>query len=202
MAARRIPQNRARFVSGRRMSHAAHMSAEAPPNPSLAATLRGLGPRDDLSVQGEEAFLILLDAPTGRPFGLCWVTEGDAPPRWAYRDGASVVPCDAEAVAGGERRFVELLEVPRREVEDALDAAASRHGLEVGALLRSLPSVPWIRAVLASRHDHLCRLALGWLLPSELREARDAIVAVAEDDKLQIAVRQLAERLVVAEDLP
>lgn len=182
------------------MSHAAHMSAEAPPNTSLAATLRGLGPGDGISVEGELSFLTLLEAPTGRAFGLSWVTEGEAPPRWAYRDGAAVVPCDAEAVAAGERRFVELLERPRHDVEDALDAAAGRHGLDVGALLRSLPSVPWIRAVLASRHDHLCRLALGWLLPSELREARDAIVAVAADDKLQIAVRQLAERLVVAED--
>jgi len=112
------------------------------------------------------------------------------------------VSCDAEAVAGGERRFMELLERPRREVEDALDAAATRLSLDVGEVLRTLPSVTWVSAVLASRHDHLCRLALAWLLPSELREAREAIVTVAEDDTLQIGVRQLAERLVVPEEDP
>jgi len=177
------------------MSHAAHMSADAPPPSSLSDALQSLGPPDGVQALGGRCFLPFVEAATGRRFGLSW-TETE-PPLWGSVEGEEVVSCDP---LRGKGSYLELMERPRHEVEDELDAAAQRYGLDVGDVLRSLPSVPWVTAVLGSRHNHLCRMALLWLLPSELREARPAIVAVAEDETLRIGLRQLARRLIVAED--
>lgn len=100
---------------------------------------------------------------------------------------------------GDEPRFTEAVELRRHQFEERLAAGAAAAGLPAEDVVLTFPSVPLVRALLHKRSAHVCRLALLWLLPSELRELRADIAAVAADTQLPRAVRDLAARLVVPE---
>ncbi|MCC6521253.1 MAG: hypothetical protein IT373_01200 [Polyangiaceae bacterium] len=137
------------------------------------------------------AVLPLLDLESGSRFGLdpkgIWVT---------IMPGHPAPLCFGP---GTERRFAELLETPRAEVEQLLDARARAYGLPSDPLTLSVPSIELVRAVLGSGAAHFTRLGLLWLLPSELRLLRKEIAAVAVDNRMPRTVKEIAQRLVVPE---
>ncbi len=95
--------------------------------------------------------------------------------------------------------FHEVLEQKRARFDDAVEAAARAAGLPADETVFSFPAVAVVRAVLAKQHAYLTRLALEWLLTTELRELRGEIRKVAQDTNMPLPVRDLAERLVVPE---
>lgn len=142
------------------------------------------------AVEGR-AFVSLAALDSGARCGLYLHDEGAG---WAMEKGGILAPFGSEK---GTRAFVEVIEGPRAEFEAALDRAARDLGFEGDPLSFAFPAVELVRAVLAARTGFLCRLALLWLLPTELRELRDDIVGVAEDTSLPTELRDLARRLVV-----
>lgn len=120
------------------------------------------------------------------------------------RDGRwlAVPPDTREPLAfGPEREHVlcEALEWKRAAFDDAIEAGASACGLPADEVLLAFPSVPLARAILRKESGYLVRLALQWLLPSELREARPEIVEVTKRSGLPSPVKDLAARLLVPE---
>jgi hypothetical protein len=140
---------------------------------------------------GESPYLPVLRLESDARLGV------DAQGRWV------LVPAGAsELVAfgpGAEPRFVEVVELDRDDFEHQVSDQANALGLDAVAVLLSFPAVPLIRSLLQSESSHVLRLALEWLLPSELREARAEIDAVAANRLLPQAVRDLARRLTVPE---
>jgi len=114
---------------------------------------------------------------------------------WAMVDGAQLIPFQR----GNETAFVEVLEHPRAAFDEQLEQGAVARGFPGEAVLFSFPAAEIVTAVLAGSSQHFCRLALLWLLPTELRGLRDAILAVAQGSDWPVALRDLAQRLVVRE---
>ena len=114
---------------------------------------------------------------------------------WAFAEGDRLVKFAKETA----RHFVEVLEHPRRELDDRIEREAASRGLPGDETLFSFPSVELVRAILETRAAHFCNIALRWLLPTELRELRADIQAVANDEELPEALRDLAAHLVVPE---
>lgn len=100
---------------------------------------------------------------------------------------------------GDEHVLHEAIEQKRAAFELALEEAARAQGLEPDALVLAFPATRVVRAVLTRRMPYLVRLALLWLLPSELRELRADIVGVSRGHDLPLPVRELAAHLVVPE---
>jgi hypothetical protein len=143
----------------------------------------------------------------GRPFLALLVLESEMRYGLALRDdtlvwarvhrdrgGQEVLVFAGEGTA---ERFVELFEHDRRQLEDRLEAAASELGLDGEAAVLSLPVSDLVTGVLAGRRALFCRWALRWILPTELRQLRDAIAPLAGDRALPHDVRDLATRLTV-----
>lgn len=148
-----------------------------------------------------------LDSVEGRPFLPLLVLDSEMRYGLALRDeelcwarvhadraGQAVL---VFAESGTEERFVELFEHDRREIEDRLAACAADRGLDGDAAVLSLPVAEIVGGVLAARTPLLCRRALTWLLPSELRGLREKIAPLAEDGSLPQDLRGLAARLTV-----
>lgn len=98
--------------------------------------------------------------------------------------------------------YHEALEWKRSRFEESLAEAARSFGLPEDDAILAFPAVPLVRAVLGKRSSYLTRLALQWLLPSELRELRADILAVTRDPTMPGPIKDLAGRLVVAEAPP
>lgn len=153
-----------------------------------AALERGAG--EDLpGAKGRILVLATLDS--GARCGLdeagAWilVNEGAAEPVRFSTDGAYL--------------FHEALEWKRSRFEAAIEEGARALGLPESDVVFSFPAVDVVRAVLAKQAAYMTRLALEWLLPSELRELRADIAAVRKQDNMPAPVKQLAERLIVPE---
>lgn len=93
--------------------------------------------------------------------------------------------------------FAEIVEWSRDDFEERIGASARALGLDPEAVVFSFPAVALVRALLDRPSVHFVRLALLWLVPSEFREARAEIVAVATNRGMPKVVRDLAQRLTV-----
>jgi hypothetical protein len=146
----------------------------------------------------------VLETIEGRPFAAmvafesgarCGLFLGDDGPGWALAREGVLVPFAGK----GARAFIEAFEQPREELEAAIDRSAAALGLEGEPVSFSFPTVELGRVVLGARSAFLCRRALTWLLPTELRPLRGDIAAVAADGSLPSELRDLARRLIVTE---
>jgi hypothetical protein len=138
----------------------------------------------------DERYLPLAQLESGAVIGL------DAAGRWVtFRPDLGLVRWGD----GNEPRFTEAVETKRETFESQLAASAVAAGLDGDAVVLAFPSVELVRALLQKRSVLVCRLALLWVLPSELRELRSDIAEVASDKYLPRAIRELASRLVVPE---
>jgi hypothetical protein len=158
---------------------------------SLAACVSELLDAGNGELLGEERFLALVTLDSGARCGL------DRDGRWL------LVPDDGRAPVRFEAQdahlFHEALEWRRARFDDALEAAARAHGLSPDDVVLAFPAIDVVRAVLAKQHPYLTRLALEWLGPTELRALRKEIREVIRTPNMPVAVKELAERLVVPE---
>jgi hypothetical protein len=160
----------------------------------LANALRSAHAAETAETHDTLCFVPLLTLESGARMGPCArIAAEDGAVGWAAHDGDRLIPF-SEANA---RHFVELLESDRRHIDDQIERAASERGLPVDEALFSLPAAPLVRAITVTRSPHYCRLALAWLLPTELRELRDDIAPLVDDTSLPHMVRELAQRLLV-----
>jgi hypothetical protein len=139
---------------------------------------------------GERHFMTVLTLESGMRYGL--VEDG----RWAVVEEGALTVFEP----GKEVLFVEVFEVPRLEFDERLERRGKE--LEFGAddLLYSFPVIELVGAMLGSASPHFRRMALMWLLPTELRALRDRISSVAADRSMPAALRELAQRMVVPAD--
>jgi hypothetical protein len=155
---------------------------------TLAAQLREALDAGRGLVLGGRPALVLATLESGARVAL------DADARWFLVNAEGSV---REATAGDEHVLYEALEQKRTDFEAALEQGARAAGVDPDAVVLAFPAVAVVRAVLARRVPYLVRLALLWLLPTELRELRDDIVRVSKGSDLPLPVRELAEHLVV-----
>jgi hypothetical protein len=93
----------------------------------------------------------------------------------------------------------EALESKRDRFEETLAEGARALEIPSEAVILAFPAVGLVRAVLGKRASYMSRLALLFLLPSELRELRGEIMAVRDDTLMPTPLKDLAARLVVPE---
>jgi hypothetical protein len=135
---------------------------------------------------GEQVFLPLLTLESGRDYGL------DGAARWTMCEAdATLVVFDDDT----SLRFVELLEHERRGVEDRLEGRAAELGLPVDDVVLAMPAVELLAAVFASPSAHFVRLAIAWMLPSEIPALRKQLAEVADRSALPVALREHVRRL-------
>ncbi len=140
------------------------------------------------------SLVVLLDFESGHRYGLMVTADGAGDHgRWARAANGKITPFGP----GEEHAFVELLEHPRRDVEAHIEKRAAAVGLPALAAAWSLPGVELVRAMLNGPSQHFARLALEWLLPTELRELRAEILACSENRDFPEAVRALAQHLIL-----
>jgi hypothetical protein len=134
----------------------------------------------------DDLFLPLMTLDSGRDYGL----DGEA--RWAMIDDqGGLVRFDEQSA----RHFVELLEHARREVEERLERRAAELELPVDDVVLAMPALELLAAMFGSPSPHFVRLALGWMLPSEIAALRGQLAEIAERSNLPLAVRDHARRL-------
>lgn len=138
----------------------------------------------------EARFLPLVTLESGQRIGLtaaaAWIAvPAEGPPR-AYADDDAHV-------------FYEVLESKRADFDDRLEEAARAAGLPPDDVVLAFPAAGIVRAVLGKGLPYMTRLALLWLRTTELRELRADIVAVSRSPQSPVAIRELAERLIVPE---
>jgi hypothetical protein len=140
---------------------------------------------------GEGRFLALVILESGAKCGL------DREGRWLLvpDDGRAAVRFEAQSA----HLFHEALEWRRARFDDALEAGARANGLPPDDVVLAFPAIDVVRAVLAKQHPYLTRLALEWVGPTELRALRTEIRDVTRTPNMPLAVKELAERLVVPE---
>lgn len=136
---------------------------------------------------GADVFIPIFSLESGTRFGL------DEHGGWAMVEAGAQQLIQFQT--GKEMYFLELLEHARDAVEVQIGEGAAKQGLPSDGVTWSLPAIELVRVVCQLRKPHFCRLALLWLLPSELRELRDELAALSEDHKLPQALRDLASRL-------
>ena len=113
-----------------------------------------------------------------------------------------VLPPDRPPIVCGPDNahvLTEALEWKRSAFDDALEASARTFGLPPDDVLLSCPVFALVGAALETGTSYLVRLGLSWLVPTELRPMRAAIVRVTAATHLPASVRDLADRLVVPE---
>lgn len=115
--------------------------------------------------------------------------------RWVVAPGDGRAPFRCEP--GGEAALYEVLESKRPEFETMLGEGARGFGLPADEVVLAFPAVEVVRAVLEKHMAYTTRLALLWPLPSELRELRADIEKVSKAKETPVALRELAERLIV-----
>ena len=163
--------------------------------PTLSARLQEIldaGGGEPLPGAATARFVVLATLDSGARVGIdrdaCWrlTTEDEAKP------AVRLSPETAHL-------FHEALEWKRDRFDDALEQGARDAGLPHDDVVLAFPAVDVIRAVIAKEASYLTRLALQWARTSELRELRRDIVAVTKQHNMPVAVKLLAERLIVPE---
>jgi hypothetical protein len=139
----------------------------------------------------EQPFLPIFGLSSGTQFGF----DGDG--HWVLHGAGQ--PGLRRLAEGSESHFLEWVEQPREEIETAVSDGAAECGLPVDLVVASFPAVQLVAALIASRNTHGCRLALKWLLPSELRPLRGELAELAADRAMPNPIRDLAAHLVVPE---
>ena len=140
---------------------------------------------------GSEIYVSIFRLDSDTSYGLC------ADETWvAHRPDTTAL---VHLGDGTEPHFCEVVECKRAQFEQLLETGAMRVGLDSELLTLSFPSVEIVRALLHTQSTHYTRLALLWLLPSELRSLRQDIVEAADNRNLPGPVRDLARHLVVPE---
>ncbi len=119
----------------------------------------------------------------------------DPEARWVVAPGDGRAPFRCEP--GGEHALYEVLETKRNEFEARLAEGARKHGLPDDEVVLAFPAIEVVRAVLQKGMAYTTRLALLWPLPSELRELREDIARVATAKETPVALKKLAEHLLV-----
>lgn len=137
----------------------------------------------------ESRFLALITLDSDTRLGL------DVEARWviAPADGREPFRCEP----GSEHALYEVLESKRNVFEERLTEGALQHGLPSDDVVFAFPAVEVVRAVLSKGMAYTTRLALLWVIPSELRELRDDIARVSKAKETPAALKELAERLLV-----
>jgi len=135
------------------------------------------------------SFLPLFALDSGAVIGL------DATATWVIvpDDGRPPIIC----VSGAEHALIEAIESKREDFDAQLEAAAREKGLPPEAVSFAFPAVALVRGVLSGPSAYLIRLALRFLRPTELRDVRAEIVAIAESKNLPGSTKDLAKRLIV-----
>lgn len=144
--------------------------------------------------RGEErasvAFLALATLESGTRVGV------DAKGGWL------AIPADDRAPLlfgpGREHVLAEVLECKREDFDLQLEQAGRALDLPRDVVSTAFPAVELVTAMLRESSTHFIRLALQWLYPSELREARDEIVALETRPGIPSTLKDLARRHVVA----
>jgi hypothetical protein len=162
--------------------------------PDLVAKVREIleaGGGEPVDAAGTARFLLLVTLDSGARVGL------DHEARWLLlpEDGRPATRFSPEA----GYLFHEALEWKRARFDDEVEAAARALGLPAEEVLFSFPALDVIRAVLAKKAAYLTRLALQWILPTELRALRAEIKEVTTTLDMPLPVKDLAGRLIVPE---
>jgi hypothetical protein len=134
-------------------------------------------------------FLALITLDSDTRVGL------DPEARWVVAPGDGREPFRCEP--GDEHALYEVLETKRNEFEKRLAEGARGHGLSEDDVVLAFPAVEVVRAVLLKHMAYTSRLALLWLIPSELRELRGDIERVIKAKETPVSIRELASRLLV-----
>jgi hypothetical protein len=119
----------------------------------------------------------------------------DAEARWVVAPGDGREPFRCEA--GGEDALYEVVESKRNEFEARLAAGANALGLPGDEVVLAFPAVEVVRAVLSKGMAYTTRLALLWVIPSELRDLRDDIARVSKAKETPASLKELAGRLLI-----
>ena len=139
------------------------------------------------SLPTEPSCLVIVTLPSGARLGI------DAQARYwiAPEDGSPASMFAAEK----EGRFLEVIEIPRRDFEDLLEAGARALDLPVDPTVVAFPALELLGSVLGMPSGFAARLALRWLLPSERSPLLPAIVALISNGDMPQDVRDLARHL-------
>jgi len=140
---------------------------------------------------GDQRFVPLVTLDSGVRCGL------DREGRWLLVPGDGRAPVRFDP--GVAHLFHEALEWKRARFDDAVETEARALGLPAEEIVFGFPAIDVIRGVLAKEHPYLTRLALEWIAPTELRALRAELRAVTRTANMPLAVKELAERLVVPE---
>ena len=100
---------------------------------------------------------------------------------------------------GTEPQFCEAVEQKRGDFDQMLSDRAQALGFDPDATVLSFPSVEFVRDLLHRQSILFTRLALLFLLPSELRELRADIREVSANQGMPRPIRDLANHLTVPE---
>jgi hypothetical protein len=149
------------------------------------------GGGEPIDAAGTSRFLLLVTLDSGARVGI------DHEARWILlpEDGRPATRYTPESAY----LFHEALEWKRGRFDDAVESAARALGLPAEEVLFSFPAIEVIRAVLAKKAAYLTRLALQWILPTELRTLRAEIKEVTTSLDMPLPVKDLAGRLIVPE---
>lgn len=179
------------------MSDCAEMAEMAEITSELLERMRAILDGGGGEAFGDARFVPLVTLESEARCGLELRLETKARLVWvsAPSDGRPLV----RAEPGQEHLLYEVLETKRDDFEDRLAEGALAAGLPAEATVLAFPAIAVVRAVLAKEHAYLSRLALQWLLPSELRELRVDILRVIAARDMPTPVKDLAKRLVVPE---
>lgn len=153
----------------------------------------------DSEAFGEARFVALLTLDSEMRYGLRFQLDDEGAladaPVWAMHRGGELT-CFSPATA---KHFVEVFEHDRRDFETRLEARARELNLPDMEVVFSFPAFELVRTMMHSESQHYTRMAISWLLPSELRDLRADLIAIRDNSELSEAIRSLAERLVVSE---
>jgi hypothetical protein len=157
----------------------------------LVEVLEGGGGEAAAAAAPGERFLPLVTLESEMRIGL------DREAHWVAAPPDGRAPFRVEP--GGEHALYEVLESKRGDFEAKLEAAAREHGLPADEVVLAFPAVDVVRGVIAKGLPYMTRLALLWILPSELRELRADVVKIAGANEMPAPIRDLASRLIVPE---
>ena len=163
-----------------------------------SALQKALGSVDCESI-ADRRFVALLTLDSGMRYGLHFDVDEQGvvthAPAWAVEREGALTCFDVDTA----KHFVEVLEHDRRQFEERLEARAREVGLPEMDVVFSFPAFDLVRAMMSSESHHYMRLGMSWLLPSELRELRAALITIRDNGELPDRLRSLAHRLVVPE---
>ena len=158
---------------------------------ALESAFRAFVEREDLKQKlGKDRMAVLLDLASGAQFGLLLQAEQLC---WARRHGNETVVFSESSA----KQFVEWLEQDRRELEDLVEKRAQQLELPGLETVLSLPVFELARVLLKGPSPYFVYQMMRWLQPTDLRELRVELKAVADNAEWPVPIRELASHLVV-----